>query len=160
MKEIDIKILKDNFLYDEKTGIFTWVTGNYKGKIAGSPQSEGYIYMMYKGHRFYAHRAAIAYVTGKWPNGYIDHINFDTSDNRIENLRVVTFNQNMHHRRLTKTGKSGLRGVKITKYNTYEANIKINGKNKYLGSYKDKYEAYEAYKAAAIEIFGDSATFE
>jgi hypothetical protein len=43
---------------------------------------------------------------------HIDHINGDKSDNRIENLRVVTFQENMQNIRSARShGKSGLLGV-------------------------------------------------
>ena len=41
-----------------------------------------------------AHRVIWALVHGEWPEGQIDHINGVRDDNRLENLRVVTNQDN------------------------------------------------------------------
>src|SRR3972149_6021810 len=48
----------------------------------------------------------------KTPKGmYTDHINGNPLDNRKENLRIVTFSQNMLNRKRYKNNKSGHKGV-------------------------------------------------
>jgi hypothetical protein len=42
---------------------------------------------------------------------YLDHINNDRHDNRIENLRAVSARQNQHNRSINKNSTSGVKGV-------------------------------------------------
>jgi len=69
----------------------------------------------------------------------IDHINMDKSDNRIENLREVTKQQNSFN-----TKAKGYSKVK-TGYSSY---IRFNGKKIHLGNFKNEIEAKEAYQEA------------
>jgi len=52
-----------------------------------------------------------AMVNGEWPDGEIDHINGDRSDNRISNLRVVTHRENAMNRSRRSDNASGVTGV-------------------------------------------------
>jgi hypothetical protein len=73
----------------------------------------------------------------------IDHINGDTLDNRKSNLRVVTKGQNNQNKTKTyKNNSSGIRGVNWHKKNEcWMANVRINGKRIYLGSFNSIVEA-------------------
>jgi hypothetical protein len=54
------------------------------------------------------------YVHGEWPD-QIDHINHNTSDNRICNLRNVSHSVNHKNLTLSKDNKSGISGVRWEK---------------------------------------------
>ena len=55
----------------------------------------GYCRIRYKGKTFQAHRVIFETFVGKIPQGYeIDHINTVSDDNRLENLRLVTHQDN------------------------------------------------------------------
>lgn len=69
----------------------------------------------------------------------IDHINCIRNDNRIENLRIVTHQQNM----LNKTNTKGYHFRKDR--NKWRAVIKINKKQIYLGLFDTEEEASQAY---------------
>lgn len=100
----------------------------------------------------YAHRVVWAYVHGVWPDGVIDHVNGDPSDNRICNLRVVTHAENMRNMRLSERNTSGVCGVYRHKPSgKWIAAIKANGKSKHLGYFSDFRDAVEARKAADLE---------
>lgn len=84
----------------------------WNGKFAGKPaltccDPRGYRKGMLNQKMVWAHRAAIALAIGEWPEGEVDHINRDKSDNRISNLRVVTHQQNAMNR--TQGGRKGPR---------------------------------------------------
>ena len=86
----------------------------------------------------------------------IDHINHDPLDNRKENLRVCTQQQNCMNRSKTSKNTSGTVGVCWHKgIGKWVARIKINGKYKSLGSYNDLENAIQARKNAEIEYFGE-----
>jgi hypothetical protein len=80
-------------------------------------------------------------------NLVVDHINDNKLDNRVENLQIVTNRFNSY-----KT-----QGVYSSKYkgvcwhkdrNKWKADININGKLKYLGSFDIEHEAHLAYQNA------------
>jgi len=96
---------------------------------------------------------AITFLNHK-PCGYklvVDHINNIKTDNRVENLQILTNRQNP-----TKVCKNtcGYTGVSYAnKYkNSFRAVIRINGKNKYLGVFKTAELAYERYKEVRAKI--------
>lgn len=68
----------------------------------------------------------------------IDHINRIRTDNRKENLRIVTQSTNLLNRSTSKRNTSGITGVDVKKYG-YRARITIRGKdfNKLFHSYDE-----------------------
>tara|TARA_R110002153_G_scaffold268034_1_gene432522 strand:+ start:51 stop:563 length:513 start_codon:yes stop_codon:yes gene_type:complete len=89
------------------------------------------------------------------PCGYklvVDHINNIKTDNRLENLQVVTNRENS-----TKDKRKGCTSKYTGVYwnksrGKWRSNIKINGKDIYLGYFMDETEAAEAYKTALKEL--------
>jgi len=95
------------------------------------------------------------------PKGMVvDHINGDSLDNRKENLRVCTHQENQMNRRINKDNTSGYKGVYYdakNKKNSWYAKIMFNYKLIHIGYYKTKEEAARAYDQKAIELFGEFA---
>ena len=75
-------------------------------------------------------------------NRQADHIDHNTLDNRILNLRVVTCQQNQFNQKNPK-GYSWCKSRQ-----KYQAQIRINGKNTSLGRFKTAAEAHIAYLEA------------
>jgi len=96
------------------------------------------------------HRVLWADANGPIPAGMqIDHINGDTLDNRLENLRLVTHKDNARNAKRRSDNKSGVTGVHWKKKNQkWTAQIKDNGKQVYLGLHDDWFEAVCARKSA------------
>lgn len=94
--------IQENLSYDPSTGIFLWNQNNggrRKSKVAGCVNPHGYIVIGMDGVIQTAHRLAWIYVYGSIPRDkFIDHINRDRSDNRIENLRLVSPRENNSNR--------------------------------------------------------------
>jgi hypothetical protein len=67
----------------------------------------------------------------------IDHINGNRSDNRIDNLRVASNNQNAWNRIANKNSTNPIKGIRLHKDNKWEARIQVNKKSKYLGVFDD-----------------------
>lgn len=89
-----------------------------------------------------------------FPNGFIDHINRDPLDNRKSNLRVCNNAQNI----INSPPRSGRRfkGIRPNG-NRWEARIKKNGKDIYIGYFSDEKSAAKAYNQKALELFGGFA---
>jgi len=87
----------------------------------------------------------------------VDHKNNDTLDNRKSNLRLCTYSENKMNSTIHKESKtSKYKGVGFHKdRQKYQAYIRVNGKQFYLGLYESEIDAAKAYDKKAIELFGD-----
>lgn len=86
----------------------------------------------------------------------IDHINRNPLDNRRENLRICTQQQNVMNKSIQSNNTSGIPGVCWNKNkNKWHARITVNGKTKSLGYHTTLEEAAEARRLAEIEYFGE-----
>jgi AP2 domain/HNH endonuclease len=85
-----------------------------------------------------------------------DHKDCNGLNNKLSNLRVATSAQNQFNQRLRKDNKSGVKGVYWCKRGKrWRAQIRVNGKHIYLGSYTDKNDAAAAYAKASAEMHGE-----
>ena len=109
----------------------------------------------------WVHRVVYTMHHGEIPEGMsIDHINNIRDDNRIENLRMCTHQQNHYNRGKQSNNKSGYKGVSWHKQKgKWVAQIKIDGRNKFLGFFEDPKEAYDKYCEVAIGRYGEFAQF-
>ena len=88
----------------------------------------------------------------------VDHKHGDNTrnDNRKENLRICTSRENNRNRKPSLNTKSGVSGVAWhNKNKKWIAQIAINKKNIYLGSFVNKEDAIKARKAAEEKYFGE-----
>lgn len=141
--------------YDPDTGIFTWLKSiryGYAGRKAGCIKRKGYVGIIIGGKSYLAHRLAWLYSFGEWPSNQIDHINGDKADNRISNLREANASENAQNQFSPKShNPTKTLGVRFNQ-NGYEASIKINSKNVYLGRFSTPEEAHKAYVAAKRKL--------
>lgn len=93
-------------------------------------------------------------VVGK---GY-DHENRNPLDNRKCNLRIATQQENCQNISTPTNNTTGFIGVYWNKQNKkWTASIRINNKQKYLGSFIDKTEAIKARLNAELKYYGEFA---
>ncbi len=126
----------------------------YAGKEAlTAVNTDGYRRGTIFGTRYYAHRIIWTIVHGEWPQDELDHINGNPSDNRLENLRVVTHQENGRNQKLYCSNTSGVVGVSWHKRDeTWRAEIKVDGKKIHLGYFDSFDDAVAARAAAEIEL--------
>lgn len=156
-------VLRELFDYNPETGELTWLrrpektgqwNGKYAGKAAGTPR-KGYVSVTIDRQKYQAHRLIWKLVFGTIPNEkMVDHENGICDDNRLENLRLVTNQQNQLNRRCDK-GR-GYKGV-YRKDNRWKAEITTPEGRKYLGLFKTPEQAAIAYDAAAKRWHGEHA---
>jgi hypothetical protein len=153
--------LRERLSYDHQTGYLTWkkLRNSLRvGEQAKSLDVSGYIQVNIAGHVLKGHRIAWAIYYGQWPDGPIDHINGNRSDNRIENMREVSHQINCQNMRngscKNETGFLGVHEAKgVTNQNKkYRAKIQHNKKQVHLGGYPTPQEAHEAYLQAKRKI--------
>ena len=146
--------LKEILYYDKKDGNMYWKISPKNGILpwskAGTFDKDRYVCVVYKHKSYKVHRLAWLYVHGEWPQGEIDHINRNPSDNSIQNLRVVTRKQNEENKTSHLDNVSGFKGVTFDKRRkTWFARIMHNKKTHHLGTYKNPEDAAIAYQNAA-----------
>ena len=145
--------LKDIFSYNPDDGLFTRAKKTsasvFIGDIASCVNCNGYMVIRIEGVNYQAHRLAWLYMYGEWPDGQIDHINHDRTDNRLINLRTVSQQENTKNRSISSNNKSGITGVCWSKrWSNWRVQISNKKKNIALGHFSDKFEAVCARKSA------------
>lgn len=88
----------------------------------------------------------------------VDHQNRITWDNRKENLREATVSQNAYNTNLSTKNTSGIKGVYWRKRDkVWQAAIGVDGKQIWLGQFKNKEEAIIARLKAELKYCGEFA---
>ena len=137
-------ILQDMFTYEQ--GKLYWnysPRANVKtGDEAGSTDAYGYVCIKINQKIYKAHRLIYIMFNGHIPNRLqIDHINGIRNDNRIENLRVVTNQQNQFNKKV--------KGVDFHKKTSkWRARITRDKQLHHLGLFDTEEEARQAYLKA------------
>lgn len=153
--------LKRRLNYDPETGIFRWADvqrGYSKGSIAGSPEKKGYIGIKVGKRTYKAHRLAWLYMTGEWPEQFLDHINGIKGDNRWSNLRQANGSENQFNHRVRSDNTSGIKGVSWSKRRrAWVCSVAIKGKSKYLGQARSLEEARIKVMNGRVMMHGEFA---
>jgi len=104
-----------------------------------------------KNHKLhFVHNVIALCYLGEKPQGYqTDHINSIKTDNRVENLQYITPQQNTQKIK-TMNGRN-VKGYSLNKNGKYEAQIAVDYKTFYLGSYHTEEEARQAYIGAKLK---------
>lgn len=151
------EIASKHLEYNSETGKIYWKTtknGIKVGAEAGFVNHEGYRKINIRGSLQSSHRLAWLLHYGKWPEYTIDHIDGNKENDRIDNLRDVTNGENDKNKPMYKNNTSGHVGVYwIERDQKWQASIKVNGRNKSLGYFKEKLPAIFA-RIKAEPIYG------
>lgn len=160
--DVTQEILREFCSYDAVTGKFmrVKVVTPRQARLVGRPcgglnVATGYITLHVGGMPQYAHRLAWIYTHGEIPEGfYIDHINGETADNRLANLRLARHKDNIRNSKIRTDNTSGVKGVSWDRSRgQWAASV---GK-KHLGRFDTLLDAAAARKSAALAVYGDFA---
>lgn len=106
--------------------------------------SKGYPKIKVNGQEMFLHN----YIYNKTKeDNKVDHIDRNRLNAKISNLRELTNQQNQFNR--------DVKGYHLNKYNKYMSNIRVNGKQKYLGTFNTPEEARIAYLEAKLKYHGE-----
>jgi hypothetical protein len=147
--------LKSILRYDPDTGRLFWIAARRNkiqpGSMAGNLNPDGYRRIKIDGRQFFVHKIVWLYVHGVMAKDQLDHINHCKDDNRIENLREVSNQENHRNQPIYKNNTSGVPGVYWKKpANKWQARIMTGMGIKNLGYFKDYFEAVCARKSADL----------
>ena len=119
------------------------------GDRAGSVKQHGYTTVDIEEERYLYHRVIWLWHYGYLPEHSVDHIDRNSKNNKIHNLREVTHQCNIRNSKLKKHNVSGVCGVYLIKGSgRWRADIRVNGKIVYFGTHADFTEAV-AHRLAA-----------
>jgi len=158
--------------YNGETGVVTWRrrpesmfttagyckawNGRYAGTEAGTSDSVNfnvrYRHVKVFGVSYRLHRLIWIHVNGSFCDEQIDHIDGDTLNNRIENLRCVSAVENGRNAKRQRNNTSGTCGVFWEKSRSkWRATIMVLGKHVHLGAFNDRGDAVHARRVAEKE---------
>lgn len=145
---------KPEWMFSSKQAWLAW-NGKFANKPAGSifrptKARTRYIRVKLNGRSMYAHRILWEMLKGPIPKGmFIDHINGDGLDNRIDNLMLVNSADSAKNMPMQKKRTGKHHGVTESRSSgKWEARIGVNGRKIYLGTFESLEEAVSARKLA------------
>ena len=160
--EAETAEIKRVISYDAETGrLFHRVDRGRGGRckagteILTTPNKKhGYLLINVLNRHHLAHRVAWLLGHGEWPTEYVDHIDHCKTNNRLANLRAVSHGENMKNASLSKSNTTGVAGVHPTgrKRDRFRATANVDGRQTYLGDFKDFERAVAVRKEAEARL--------
>jgi hypothetical protein len=146
----------DLFHYADGKLLWSVQRGRIKaGDEAGAIIPNGRLYVQVDEKKHLVHRVIWFLHYGECPQ-FLDHIDGNPLNNRIENLRPATKAQNAMNRKVRADSLTGIKGI-TPKGKRFGAAICLSGVTKYLGTFDNANLAKAAYAAAATQQFKEFA---
>lgn len=151
-------------LFEYKDGELYWKKDvgfkTKKGAKAGHLHCSGYVRVTIEQRKYLAHRIIFLMFNKEVPST-LDHINGKKDDNRIENLRKASFQENGFNKSKYKNNTSGIKGIYwYSRDNRWIARIMVDKKDIYLGSFKKIEEAQACIITARNKLHKEFARHE
>jgi hypothetical protein len=160
--------------YDPATGAFRWLprpqkyfqnssewrrwNTRYAGTPAGHTMPDGYLRIFIDRRGFLGHRLAWLLSHGEPVPPVLDHIDGDTRNNRLSNLRAADYAGNLANAATHRDSTTGIKGVfRIKSTRRFMAYITKNRQRYHIGVYDTLEEAAEARRNAADQMHGKFA---
>ena len=155
-----LEVLKNRLDYDPSTGIFRWkqnmlnnkikkgdIAGSKKGNYSRRSGKSIYLYIGVNRKLYAANRLAYYMYYEKDPYPLdVHHKNFDTLDNSITNLELLSGADNSSYKQLYINNTSGISGVRVTSEGRPRATGYHRGKEFNLGTFETEAEAIQVKK--------------
>lgn len=151
------EILKNRFYYKEGHLYYKYDTNNQmkKDSLAGR-ENQGKYRIKVNTKLYLAHRLIFLYHHGYLPD-FVDHIDRNPLNNKIENLRAATKRQNCQNKVQPK-GISNVKGITFAvRLKKWRARIKTETKRIHLGYFNTIEEATVVMREARIKYHGEFA---
>jgi len=145
--------------YDPINGGLIWRRKKARansGDRVGGFDLDGYVTTGINGKKYRVARLVWFYIHKEWPQGHIDHIDRNKSNDRIENLRVVTIKENNINRASSKQQRK----LNLPKWVTphgkkYRSCVRANGKIHKFGPFDTPEEAHDVAANFAKKHHGE-----
>lgn len=157
-----VEVLREHFSYDPETGIVDRLKRTSNRTTASGPvgllNNRGYLVMTFQGQKLCIHRLAWKLHTGEEPPIELDHKNRNRTDNRWDNLRSASRQQNLSNK-LKRRGKH-LTGVSKNGRKWAAMHGRCGTSSfAYLGTFDTEQEAHDAYVKWHREHYGEFSVF-
>lgn len=156
------EILRELLDYYPATGEWRWRVNRWRvkaGDVAGTRNKDGRLIIGIDQTQYYSSRLAHLWMTGAWPEDEVDHHDLDPSNDKWDNLRPATSQQQKANRGKNRNNTSGHKNVMYMpkKYprRPWVARITVDRRQVYAGSYATRAEAVAAADAAHKLHFGE-----
>jgi len=149
LKELRVDT-ENGIVYSRKTGKSMGYIHNVTGYVIIAKWVNGKVYSMKRSNVIWWGKHQ------KMPpvKMHIDHINGDKTNDRIENLQILSNQQNVAKKRKPTNGSSKYMGVSFRKNRKkFQALIKKWGKTYSFGNYEDEKEAAVARDRGVIKLY-------
>lgn len=173
-RDFSQEYLRECFDYDPESGALVWKhrpvshfkneagAVSFNSRFAGRPVTNvgknGYITMSICDHPYLAHRVIWKLVTGRDPVEMIDHIDGNRANNRWENLREATRQQNCMNRTVGSKSATGVSGVRFEpKTGRYIVAVSVRNRSVHVGCFDTLDDAIVARKNALALHYGEFA---
>lgn len=113
--------------------------------------NHGYHTGAIRNKNFLAHRVIFFIVEGRWPDGFVDHVNGCRTDNRWINLRDVDCAESAKNVSMRSDNTTGCVGVYKVPSGRWLARVKSDGVFDFLGTFDTFEEACIARKQGEIK---------
>jgi hypothetical protein len=154
-KPIDAETVRRFFDYED--GVLTWKVKKGRANIGDTAwvSSHGYKMLTFNREQYQEHRLIWAWHYGDVPD-YLDHIDGDFTNNRVENLRPATHQQNMCNRKMPSHNKTGVKGVYMER-GKFRGYIAVGRDKRFFGPFHSLDEAAKSVAAARAEMHKEFA---
>ena len=127
------------------------------GAVAGSVRDDGYSAVCIDYKMYLIHRMVWLMHNEELPE-CIDHIDRDTTNNKIENLRECSRSENNWNMDVSSHNTSGVKGVHYVKRTgKWQGHIKVHGKKLHVGTHTTRDLAEEAVIGKRLELHKEFA---